>query len=106
MNDELTPDEFSQRRDSGELWQLLDVRESWEIETVSVAGAICIPMGEIPERRGELDETIPVAVICHSGVRSARVATYLAATGFAQVANVTGGIDLWAQTVDTEMTRY
>jgi rhodanese-related sulfurtransferase len=106
MNDELTPDEFIQRTNSGELWQLLDVRESWEIETASVAGAICIPMGEIPQRRGELDEKVPVAVICHSGVRSARVVSYLSATGFVQVANVTGGIDLWAQTVDTNMARY
>ena len=59
-----------------------------------------------PERRGELDEKVPIAVICHSGVRSGRVATYLSATGFARVANVTGGIDLWAQTVDTNIARY
>jgi len=63
-------------------------------------------MGEMTARRGELDENIPVAVICHSGGRSARVADYLAATGFTRVANICGGIDAWSETVDAAIPRY
>ena len=44
MIENITPAEFLQRRDSGELWQLLDVREQWEIETAGVEISINIPM--------------------------------------------------------------
>ncbi len=106
MNDELTPAEFVRLRATGELWQLLDVRETWEIETASVPDAIKIPMSEVPERRRELDEQAPIAVLCHSGVRSARVAAYLAASGFVRVSNISGGIDEWSKSVNTRIPRY
>ena len=104
--EELTPGALAKRRDAGELWQLLDVRELWELEIVSVADAEHIPMGSIPERIGELDATRPVAVLCHSGVRSARVAAFLVQQGFCTVVNVSGGIDAWAIEVDTSLARY
>jgi rhodanese-related sulfurtransferase len=63
-------------------------------------------MTQIPERIAELDLSQPLAVLCHSGVRSARVADYLAAAGGAQVANIAGGIDAWAQSVDVTIPRY
>lgn len=106
MHENLSPAEFVKKRDAGEIWQLLDVREAWEIATASVPQCIHIPMSKMPQRRDELDEQTAVAVLCHSGARSARVADYLAATGFARVANICGGIDAWAQTVDTAIPRY
>jgi len=106
MVEELSPRQFVDLRDAGELWQLLDVREPWEIETASVAGCITIPMADIPARRNELDEHLPLAVLCHSGVRSARVAAYLAATGYERVANIAGGIDAWSLEIDATIPRY
>ena len=106
MNEDLTPEEFVRLKESGELWQLLDVREPREVETASVPGSICIPMADVPGRRDELDENTPVAVMCHSGGRSARVAAYLAATGFSRVANIVGGIDEWSQQIDSTVPRY
>ena len=106
MVEELTPQQFVDLRQSGENWQLLDVREAWEIETASVPDSIRIPMAEIPGRRQELAEDTPIAVLCHSGVRSARVAAYLAATGFKRVVNITGGIDAWSLGIDATIPRY
>ena len=106
MFENLTPDQFVQMRVNGELWQLLDVREQWEIDTVGVSDSIHIPMNEITARHAELDAAAPVAVLCHSGGRSARVAAFLVDTGFARVANIDGGIDAWAQTVDRTLARY
>jgi rhodanese-related sulfurtransferase len=103
---EITPTELNRRRQNGELWQLVDVREPWEVETASVEGANCIPMAEIPRRFTELDRATPVAVLCHSGGRSARVAAFLCENGFASVANVTGGIDAWSLQVDAGIPRY
>lgn len=106
MIEELAPAEFLQRRASGELWQLLDVREPWEIATAALDGTIDIPMNEVPARHAELDPARPVAVICHSGGRSARTANFLAAQGYPAVANIAGGIDAWSRTVDPSVPRY
>lgn len=102
----MTPQEFVRRRDAGELWLLLDVRERWEIEIASVDQTVDIPLSEIPGRLVELDPARPVAVICHSGVRSAQVAQFLLQRGFARVANIVGGIDAWSANVDTAIPRY
>ena len=106
MFEEMTPTEFSGLRQNGELWQLVDVREPWEVETARVAGACCIPMGEIVQRLDELSRDTPVAVLCHSGGRSARVAAFLCENGFASVANISGGIDAWSQQIDPTIPRY
>jgi rhodanese-related sulfurtransferase len=39
-------------------------------------------------------------------VRSAAVAAYLREKGYAKAANLAGGLDLWARTVDPAMRRY
>jgi rhodanese-related sulfurtransferase len=106
MIENVSPQEFALRRDAGELWQLLDVREGWEIEIASVSESVDIPMAEIPSRFAGLDKSAPVAVLCHSGVRSARVAEFLAQQGFSRVANIVGGIDAWSANVDTAIPRY
>lgn len=106
MFERLTPADFVARRTQGELWQLLDVREPWEVRIASVEGSVRIPMGEIPERHGELDPATPVAVLCHSGGRSARVAEFLSRQGFKRVANIEGGIDAWSQDCDPALARY
>ncbi len=106
MIEELSPTEYRKRRDAGELWQLLDVRESWEIAISRIEEAVHIPMREVPARTGELDRAMPVAVMCHSGVRSAAVARYLVASGFRPVANIAGGIDAWSLEVDAALARY
>lgn len=102
----LSPTEFVRRREMDEVWQLVDVRETWEVELARVAGTIHIPMAEIELRQGELDDARPVAVLCHSGGRSAVVAEYLKARGFETVANITGGIDAWSLEVDGSIPRY
>lgn len=106
MIEELAPAEFLRRKASGELWQLLDVREPWEIAAAALDGTIDIPLGELPARHTELDPARPVAVICHKGGRSARAASFLAAQGYPAVANVAGGIEAWSRDVDPSVPRY
>jgi rhodanese-related sulfurtransferase len=90
---------------------VLDVREPWELQRASVkAGGgfelVAIPMNEIPARLAELDPDRPVAVLCHHGARSQRVAMFLAQQGFGKVANIAGGIDAWSQEQDASVPRY
>jgi len=104
--EDISPKEFVRRQASGELWTLLDVRETWELKTARIQQTINIPMTEIPSRITEFDTTSPVAVLCHSGGRSARVANYLAQNGFERVANIIGGIDAWSVDIDNAIPRY
>jgi rhodanese-related sulfurtransferase len=106
MFEDLSPLEFLRRRESGELWTLLDVRETWEIDIARIAETTDIPMAELPARIAELEASQPIAVICHSGGRSARVASFLAQHGFGRVANIAGGIDAWSQEIDDSIPRY
>lgn len=105
MIEDLTPTEFVRRQAAGELWQLLDVREPWEIGIAGLEETIDIPLAELPSRLAELDPARPVAVICHSGGRSARAARFLAEHGYT-AANIAGGIDAWSTDVDASVPRY
>ncbi len=106
MVENISPTEIAALRDAGESWQLLDVREPWEIEIASVPRSIEIPMAQISSRQTELDAEKPIAVLCHSGGRSAKVADFLARQGFSRVVNIAGGIDAWALEVDNSLPRY
>jgi rhodanese-related sulfurtransferase len=74
---------------------LLDVRENDEWQRGHAAGALHIPMGEVPARVAEIDPGAQLFVVCHLGGRSARVVQYLEQNGYTPV-NVTGGMQAWA----------
>jgi rhodanese-related sulfurtransferase len=93
------------RADPGRL-VLLDVREPWERELAVIEPSVHIPMSEVAARAGELPKDRAIVVYCHSGSRSALVASYLEHQGFAPVANLSGGIEAWAIEVDPEVPRY
>lgn len=85
---------------------LLDVREPDEVATCAVAGSRHIPMRQIPENVPTLPRDQPILVMCHHGGRSMRVTQFLRANGFANVTNVAGGIDAWAEQIDQTLARY
>ena len=106
---ELTPTEFCARWSADERGSsvvLLDVRERDELEAAAVSDARHIPMREIPARLAELDRTVPLVVMCHTGGRSRRVADFLLGNGFSQVFNLRGGIDAWSTEIDPQVPRY
>jgi rhodanese-related sulfurtransferase len=89
---------------------VLDVREGWELQTASIRPEgfelRTIPMGEVPARMAELPQDRPLAVLCHHGGRSQRVAMFLEQQGYTRVANIAGGIDAWAKERDPGVPRY
>ncbi len=105
---ELSPTEFCERWPSigAPHVVLLDVREHVELELAAIAGALHIPMREIPSRLADLERDTPLVVMCHGGGRSRQVAHYLASNGFTQVFNLRGGIDAWSTEIDPQVPRY
>jgi rhodanese-related sulfurtransferase len=85
---------------------LLDVREPWEFDKARIAGAMLIPLREVPARLAEIDEESDVVAFCHLGGRSLQVAMFLEKQGFKRVHNLVGGIDAWSRTVDPAVPLY
>jgi rhodanese-related sulfurtransferase len=87
--------------------RMVDVREPWELATASIAGALAMPMGEVPARANqELDPDERLIVVCHHGVRSMNVTVWLRNQGFEQAQSMRGGIDAWTAEVDPKVPRY
>jgi adenylyltransferase/sulfurtransferase len=85
---------------------LIDVREPYEVEICRIAGAEAIPMRQIPERVAELPRDKHLLIHCHHGGRSLRVTEFLRAQGLSRVSNVAGGIEAWAERIDSSLPRY
>jgi rhodanese-related sulfurtransferase len=103
---EITAQELKARREAGSGPLVIDVREKWELDVASIPEVRHIPMGEIPGRLAELDPHQEIVVMCRSGGRSMQVAQFLARNGFANVANLTGGILAWSRDVDPSVRAY
>ncbi len=101
----ITPIEFVGLADEDERRQPLDVREEWETAIAAVESSLRIPMNAVAACIAEPASSRPIAVLRHSGRRSAGVAAFLAEAGFATVRNIAGSIDAWAQTVDPNLPR-
>jgi rhodanese-related sulfurtransferase len=94
--------------DAGEGCLFLDCREQDEYDFVRIEGTKLIPMSEIQKRVGELEDykTGEIVVHCHHGGRSLQVTRWLRQQGFENVKSLAGGIDQWAQEIDTALPRY
>jgi rhodanese-related sulfurtransferase len=107
---QIDPQDLADWRSTGVAHAVLDVREPWEVDLCRLEGSLDIPMGEVPEALDRLgDGTLaeaPLVVVCHHGVRSLQVVSWLRAQGVANAVNLRGGIDLWAQHIDPAMRRY
>jgi len=99
LGDEIEPAEVAGREDV----LLLDVREPWEAELVSLPGSMLMPLGSLDPHL--LDATRPVVVYCHHGIRSRQARDVLRAAGV-DATSLRGGIDAWAAELDPGMTRY
>jgi len=102
---QMTVQELKQRRDAGEKLFVLDVREPYEYQIANIGGTL-IPQNEVPQRLAEIDRNREIVVQCRSGVRSQRIAEFLAQHGYANVKNLAGGILAWADHIDPKMQKY
>ncbi len=106
MIQQLTPAQLKERLARGPVPVILDVREPWEIAVCALPGARHIPMREIPAHTDDLPRDADVVVVCHHGVRSQYVASFLERLGFERLYNLAGGIDAWARDVEPTMAKY
>lgn len=75
---------------------LIDVRTDVETARGKIPQGDPLPLHLLPMRLHELDKTRPTVFYCQMGGRSAQAAAFAAASGFADVYNLQGGITAWA----------
>lgn len=96
--EDITVSELKERIEKGEKFVFVDVREEWEYEEDNI-GAENIPLGELPDRLGELEahKNEEIIVHCRSGARSGNAKKFMEGKGFTKVRNVLGGIMAYRQ---------
>ncbi|MDC0935760.1 rhodanese-like domain-containing protein [Pirellulales bacterium] len=105
---ETTCDEVHARRHSDQPLLLIDCREPDEHAIAAIEGARLLPLGDFPDRVGELGPPgdAAITVYCHLGGRSLRAAQWLREQGYSNAQSMAGGIDQWAVEIDTSLQRY
>lgn len=107
---EITVQELNDKIENGDEVFIVDVREVFEKyqSDIEYDRKTLIPMGELQNRVGELEEykDQEVICICRSGSRSARACSFLEKRGFSNVKNLKGGINQWAREIDPDLPVY
>ena len=94
---ETTPEEVRARLDSGERFELLDVREQDEVQYGIVPGAAHLSRAHFESRVEDVlpDKSAEVVVYCATGVRSVFSARTLRELGYENVSSMKGGFARW-----------
>lgn len=96
----ITINEFRKLQESGEKFQLIDVREPYEYENCNMGGEL-IPMHEIPHNIDRIQRDIKVVLHCRSGNRSAQIVRWLERYhAFDNLYSLEGGMQAWATEVN------
>ncbi len=103
---ELTVQALQQWRASDKAFQLVDVREPYEAEIVSIDGEL-IPQGQVEQHLVRINRDQPVVLHCRSGKRSAEVMQKLEKKhGFINLYHLKGGILAWVEQIDPSLPTY
>jgi monothiol glutaredoxin len=91
--------------DAGNALELIDVRTMDERQRANIEGSTLLDQDEMA-RLEALPKDTRLVFYCHSGVRSAQAGEHFRGLGFADVHNLTGGIEAWSNEVDSSVPRY
>jgi len=105
MEGDIEPTEVKTKIDRGDNFVLIDVREPHEYQICNIPFARLIPLGQLPQRLGELDPNTEIVAHCKSGMRSAKAVDLLKRNGF-HARNMKGGILAWSDQVDRSVPKY
>ncbi|MDR7400457.1 MAG: rhodanese-like domain-containing protein [Armatimonadota bacterium] len=76
---------------------VLDVREKSEWDAERIAGAVHVPIRELPKALPTLPDSrgAPIVVYCQVGIRGAMATIILRMWGYTNVRNLRGGLNAW-----------
>jgi rhodanese-related sulfurtransferase len=102
----ISPTELAEALKQDKSLRLVDVRSREEFEAVHIAGSTLLSQEVMRQIMGDGSNTKPLVVVDHQGKNGLDAAAYFMGHGLQNVRCLRGGIDAWAQEVDTGMKRY
>lgn len=105
-NYEVTPKELELELKQGDEIHLIDVRSVVESEITHIPGAKNIPYQELIQSIEKLDRKADYVLFCRAGKISAWAQNHLRKFGFRKVRYLKGGINAWAEQVDSGLPKY
>ncbi len=102
----IEPRQLAEWRKQDPSLRLVDVRSREEFEAVHVEGSMLLSQDLMRQIMGDGSNTRPLVVIDHQGKSGLDAAAYFIGHGLQNVRCLRGGIDAWAQEVETNMRRY
>jgi len=102
----ISPKELAELVKQDPAVKLVDVRSREEFEAVNITGSVLLSQAVMQQLMGSGSNTQAIVVIDHAGKNGLDAAAYFMGHGLQNVRCLRGGIDAWAQEVDTKMRRY
>lgn len=101
---EITVQELKEKKETGDDFLLVDVREDSEYLVSNLDGQH-IPLGQLQNRLDEIeaDKDSEIVMMCRSGGRSGKAVEIMESNGFTNVYNLQGGITAWSNEIDPSM---
>jgi rhodanese-related sulfurtransferase len=91
---------------SGSPPRLVDIRSREEYEAVKIEDALLLSQPLMQEIMGKWPPEQVLVIVDHAGKQGMDAAAYFLGHGLKNVRCLRGGIDAWAEEVDTTMQRY
>ncbi len=105
--DEVTVQDMKKALDNPALGiKVIDIREPDEYEIAHIDGVPLLPMSQLRQRFTELDPNQQYYLHCKVGERSLHAVAFLKQQGFKYLKSVKGGINAWAEEIDSNVPRY
>ena len=102
----ISPAELAELLQHDKSVKLVDVRSREEFEAVNIAGSVLLSQDVMRELMASGSNTNPIVVIDHAGKNGLDAAAYFMGHGLQNVRCLRGGLDAWAQEVESKMRRY
>ena len=102
----IEPKELAEWRKHDPSVRLVDVRSREEFEAVHVEGSQLLSQDVMRQIMSDGSNTRPLVIVDHQGKTGLDAAAYFMGHGLQNVRCLRGGIDAWAQEVDTTVKRY
>jgi rhodanese-related sulfurtransferase len=102
----IEPAELATSLETDKSVRLVDVRSREEYEAVHIDGSLLLSQDVMRQVLGDGSNTRPLVIVDHQGKQGLDAASYFMGHGLQNVRCLRGGIDAWAQEVDTTMRRY
>jgi adenylyltransferase/sulfurtransferase len=103
---QIEPRELKVKMENGAKVLVVDVREPWEHQIASIAGATLVPLNTLPANLKMFEGAEEVVIFCHHGMRSLNAAAWLRSQGVDRARSLTGGIERWSTEIDASVPKY